>query len=74
MAKKQIHVVQSGDKWRLRGTSNSTSFQTQKKAADKGKSILNATKSGGELVIHSKDGKFSRKHTYNKKDNYPPRG
>lgn len=29
---------------------------------------------GGDVSIHNKDGKIGRKHTYGKKDPYPPLG
>jgi hypothetical protein len=59
----RIHVVPSRDGWTLKNTGASIrSFTTQREAIDAAKKTVK--RSGGELVVHGRDGKIRDSVTY----------
>lgn len=74
MAKKNQHVVPNGDRWSVRGASNSKvtkNFDTQKQATDHARNI--ARNQGSELFIHRPNGQIRDRDSYGN-DPYPPKG
>ena len=68
------HVVPRGDAWAVRGAGNkrdTAHFATQAEAAERAREI--ATNTGGEVVIHGRDGRIRRKHSHGN-DPFPPKG
>lgn len=71
---KNQHVVPNGDKWSVKGEGNeknTSTFDTQKEAIEKGREIAINQKS--ELFIHNKEGKIRERSSYGN-DPYPPIG
>jgi len=74
MAKKNQHVVPSGDGWGVRGAGNSrltSKHPTQAAAIDAGRTI--SRNQGSELVIHRPNGQIRAKDSHGS-DNFPPKG
>ena len=73
MNKKQYHISKNiGGGWKTTKQSNILSIcDTQKQAIDYAKVI--AQRTGGEVVIHGRDGKIREKDSYGN-DPFPPPG
>ncbi|MBA3972257.1 MAG: DUF2188 domain-containing protein [Bacteroidetes bacterium] len=74
MAKKNQHVVPSGNDWAVKGAGNEKATKvvsTQKEAIQIAREIAQNQKS--EVVIHGPDGQIREKNSYGP-DNYPPKG
>jgi len=73
MAKRDVHVVPSGNKWVVKEQGKATplsSHRTQRTASEAGKKVAKANES--ELVIHRPDGTIRDKDSYGN-DPSPPR-
>lgn len=73
MAKKNVHVVKSGDGWAVKKEGNeraSSVHPTQRQAIDAGRDAAKVERS--ELVIHGRDGKIRDKDSFGS-DPFPPR-
>lgn len=73
MAKRNIHVVPSGNKWNVQRAGQAkplSSHRTQTTASEAGKQV--AKKDQVELVIHRPDGTIRDKDSYGK-DPSPPK-
>lgn len=74
MKGKNIHIVPSGDVWKVKQDGckrSSGNFPTQKQAINRGIDL--AIKGGKELAIHGLDGKIRQKNSYGN-DPHPPKG
>ncbi len=70
-----IHIVPYKDRWAARRPHSkrvSAVYNIQGLAFEEFRKRLQ--KSGGELILHGKDGKIREKNTYGKKDPFPPEG
>lgn len=71
---KNIHVVRSGDQWKVKQENCQCSFgnfDTQREAFGRAREI--AMNNGQEVAIHGMDGRIRAKYSYGN-DPYPPRG
>lgn len=74
MSKKNQHVVPNADGWAVKsaGSKRSTkNFPTQSEATEAARTI--ARNQGSELLIHGRDGRIRKKHSYGP-DPHPPKG
>lgn len=72
MAKKNVHVVRSGEEWAVKreGVSRASSVHKTQDAAWKA-GIKVAKKEGGEAFLHRQDGRIRGRNTYGKDPNPP---
>lgn len=71
---KNQHVVPNGDKWSVKGEGNeknTATFDTQKEAIEKAKSIAKNQES--ELLIHGQNGQIRERSSFGN-DPFPPEG
>jgi uncharacterized protein YdaT len=71
---KNYHVVRQDEKWAVKSEGAeraSKVVNTQSEAIDVGREL--AQKNNSELLIHGKDNRIRRKHSYGN-DPYPPKG
>lgn len=71
---KNQHVVPNRDKWSVKGEGNkknTATFETQKEAIEKAKSIAKNQES--ELLIHGQNGQIRERNSYGN-DPCPPNG
>ena len=74
MAGKNIHVVRSGDQWKVKQENcqrSSGNFDTQRDAFGRAREI--AMNNGQEVAIHGMNGRIRAKYSYGN-DPYPPKG
>ena len=77
MANQALHVVWEDPQWAVKKPNTSTAMSkhnTQDQAIEAARTWLRRN-GGGELIVHGKDGKISRRDTVPPgNDPYPPRG
>lgn len=74
MAKKAVHIVPSGNQWKVRtaGAERAAKVtQTQAEAIEVGRRM--AATRGTELIVHRQDGTIRSKDSFGN-DPFPPRG
>ena len=69
------HVVRRGSEWAVRkeGASRDTRIFDKQVQAIK-QATRTATKQGGDVIVHARNGLIRDRNTYGKPDHCPPRG
>ena len=76
MNRTAYHVVKREEGWAVQNEKAqraSSICETQQEAFERAKELVTAS-GGGEVSIHSGGGKIRAKHTYDKRDPFPPNG
>lgn len=76
MNRNAYHVVKREEGWAVqkeKAQRASLICETQQEAFDRAKELV-AASGGGEVSIHDGRGKIRAKHTYDKRDPFPPHG